>query len=73
MGGGVEKRAEYLDGTSSDEMEEDVSYKKNEKSENNDKRKEAECLDHTFLDEMEEEVSDINDNRNEKCIQVKRG
>ena len=53
-------------------MEEDVSYLKNDKSENNNEGKEAECLDGTYLDEMEEYVRDINDNKNEKYARKKR-
>ena len=53
-------------------MEEDVSDKKNDRSEDNDERKESECLDDTSLDEMEEKVSDINDNKNGKYTR-KRG
>ena len=59
LGGKGEKKAECLDDTSPDEMEEDVSDKKN------DEIKEAECLDDNSIDEMEEEVSDINYNKNE--------
>ena len=61
---GEEKELGFLDETSPEEMEEDVSDKKNDKSENNDERKEAEWLDDNFLDDMEEEVSYINDNKN---------
>ena len=53
-------------------MEEDVSDKKNDRSEDNDERKESECLDDTSLDEMEEKVSDINDNKNGKYTRKKR-
>ena len=60
-----EKKAECLDYTSPDKMEDDVCDKNNDKSENNDERKEAECLDDTPLDHMEQEVSGINDNKNE--------
>ena len=41
------KRTECLDDTSPEYKEEDVSNKKNDKSENNDKEKELGCLDDT--------------------------
>ena len=47
-------------------MEEYVSDKKIDKSENNDEEKEAKCLYVTPPDDMEEYVSDINDDKNEK-------
>ena len=68
----VEKTIEWLDDTSPEEMEEDVSDQKNDKSEKNDKIKEAACLDENSLDEMEKEVSDINDKKNEKYTKKKR-
>ena len=66
-----EKKAECLDDTSSGEMEEDVSDKKNDRSENIDERKEAEWIDDTSPDDMEEEVSDKIDNKNEKIYKEK--
>ena len=39
-------------------MEEGVSDKKNDKSDNKDEETEAECLDNTSPDKMEEDVND---------------
>ena len=60
------KNPECLDETSPEDMEEDVSDKKNDRIENNYEGKEAECLDDTSPDKMEGDVSDINDNNNEE-------
>ena len=52
-------------------MEEGVSDKKIEKSENNDEETEAECLDDTSPEDMEEDISDINDKNNERIYKEK--
>ena len=61
----MKKKAECLDDTSPEEMEEDVS-------EHNDEVKDSECLDDTSPDDMEEDLSDINDDKNEKNTSKKR-
>ena len=66
------KKAECLDDTSPEEIEEYVSDKKNDKGQNNDGVKEVECLDDTSPDDMEEDLSDINDDKNEKNTSKKR-
>ena len=47
-----------LDDSSPEETEDDVCDKKNDNSENNDKKKELGCLDDTFPEETEDGVRD---------------
>ena len=60
------KEAEFPDGTPSDDMEEDVSEKKDYKNEKTVEGKEAECPYATPPDDTEEGVSERKDEKNEK-------
>ena len=60
------KKAECLDDTSPEEIEEYVSDINDDNIEKKYKEKEAECIDETLPDDMEEGVYARNKNKNEK-------
>ena len=65
------KKAECLDDTSLDKMEEEVSDINDKKNEKIYKEKDSEFIDDTFPDDMEECVYERNNNKNEKYDEEK--